>query len=291
LKGLDDKVIKDGESWTRLRAAFSIILHQWGNAAHLAAEQIGGQSVSRDHKGSKGARDPVVPVAAAKQRASLAFLSDQILSDRAFRFSPALLRKLAAERWSHWGNDSEFGGDDVAYPINEQILAIQKIVLNQCLDPDVLVRLANQENQVNADDQPLRTPEVFRALTEGIWSELTASGGSNADGAGSAQALAFSVLRRNLQREHLRRLCTIVLGQRHGGYDDLYPYILFTSSGRYPADARSLARMHLREIGERIDKTLGRANLTLDDNTRAHLEECSHRIKKVLDAGLDVNEP
>ncbi len=67
------------------------------------SEHIGGQSVSRDHKGDKDARDPVIPLKAAKQREALAFVSDQILTDRAFKFSPALLRKLASDRWYHWG--------------------------------------------------------------------------------------------------------------------------------------------------------------------------------------------
>jgi hypothetical protein len=49
--------------------------------------------------------------------------------------------------------------------------------------------------------------------------------------------------------------------------------------------------MHLKEIGERIDRTLGARASALDDTTRAHLEECRHKITKVLDAGLDANEP
>src|SRR5262249_4036247 len=87
MEGIARKVVKDGESWARLRAAFSILLEQWGNAAFLAVEHIGGQSVSRDHKGTTDARDPIVPVPAAKQRAALAFVADEILSDRAFKFS------------------------------------------------------------------------------------------------------------------------------------------------------------------------------------------------------------
>jgi hypothetical protein len=291
LAGLDEKVVKDGESWARLRSAFSILLDQWGNASFLAVEHIGGQTVSRDHKGGKGARDPVVPVAAAKQRAALAFVSDQILSDRAFKFSPALLRKLASERWYHWGNDSMFGQGDVDYPINEEVLSIQKIALNHCLRTDVLARLANQENQVDEGEKPLRIAEVFRALSDGIWSEIAAGGEPAAGATANARTLALSTLRRNLQREYLRRLCTIVLGQRRSGFDDSYPFIQFSGSSRAPADARSLARMHLKEIAERIDKTLGNKALALDDTTRAHLEECGHRIGKVLDAGLDANEP
>jgi hypothetical protein len=273
-----------------VRGAFSILLDQWGNGAYLAAEQIGGQSVSRDHKG-KDANDPVVPVKGAKQRDALAFLADHILSDRAFKFSPALLRRLVRERW-YDGDSMFFYSGGIDYPINEEILGIQKIVLGQCLASDVLARLQNQELSADAGTEPLKMAEVFRALTDGVWSELanpSSAGTGTSDGKG--RSLALSTIRRNLQREHLRRLCTMVLGNRRSPYDDLYGYVIFYGGGSPPADARSLARMHLRQIVERIDKTLGQKDLTIDDTTRAHLEESRHRVQKVLDAGLDVNEP
>ena len=58
LKDLDQKVVKDGESWARLRSAFMSCISQFGNGAYLAAEYIGGQSVNRDFKGTDKARDP-----------------------------------------------------------------------------------------------------------------------------------------------------------------------------------------------------------------------------------------
>ena len=268
--------------------AFSILLNQWGNGAYLAAEQIGGQHVSRDHKG-KDAHDPIVPVKGTRQREALAFLAEQILSDKAFKFSPALLRRLVRERWYDSDMMFFFGGG-VDYPINEEILGIQKIVLGQCLAPDVLARLQNQELEAEPGSEPLKIAEVFRALTDGVWSEL-----ANPEAACASEHkdrhLALSTIRRNLQREHLRRLCTMVLGQRRSSYDSLYEFIVFFGGGSLPADARSLARMHLKEIADRIDKTLGQKALTIDDTTRAHLEECQYRIRKVLDAGLDANEP
>ena len=48
LKDLDDKVVKDGESWARLRPAFLTLLQQYGDAAYLAHRYVGGQHVSRD---------------------------------------------------------------------------------------------------------------------------------------------------------------------------------------------------------------------------------------------------
>ena len=286
MKDLDAKVVKDGDSWARVRGAFSILLNQWGNGAYLAAEQIGGQLVSRDHK-AKAANDPIVPVKGAKQREALAFLSDQILSDKAFKFSPALLRRLVRERWYDGdGMFFYFGGID--YPINEEILGIQKIVLGQCLAPDVLGRLENQELSADVGSEPLKMAEVFRSLTDGIWSELANPPAGSDDAKG--KKLALSTIRRNLQREHLRRLCTMVLGNRRSPYEDMYGFVLF-SGDSYPADARSLARMHLKEINARIVQALDEKVATLDDTTRAHLEECRHRIQKVLDAGIESSEP
>ena len=285
-KDLDAKVVKDGESYARVREAFSILLNQWGNASHLVASYVGGQSVSRDHK-SKGSRDPVCPVPAAKQREALAFLVDQILSDKAFHFSPALLRRLATETWSHWGSESmAFGSAGV--DLNERILGIQKIALGQCLSSSVLGRLENQELQVDAGADALRMSEIFRALSDGIWSEL-----NNPPGAADAKrGFAVSTIRRNLQREHVRKLCTIVLGNRSGGLEDLYAFVVFIGgSSSYPQDAKSLARHHLKEINSKISKAIDNKDLTMDDTTRAHLEECRHRITKVLDAGIDANEP
>jgi Met-zincin/Domain of unknown function (DUF5117) len=287
LKDLDSKIVRDGESYARVRDAFSVLINQWGNASHLLASQIGGQSVVRDHKG-KGARDPVVPIAIAKQREALTLLVEQILSDKAFKFPPSLLRRLSTDHWHDWGSGGIFSsGGSVEYPLNEEILGIQKIALGHCLGAGVLSRLQNQELQVDAGADALRPAEVFRVLTDGIWSEVT----NPPVPADPKAAFALSTVRRNLQREHVRRLGGIVLGNRRNPYEDAYGFVVFTNAGTYPADARSLARMHLKTISTRISTLLARKDATVDDTTRAHLEDCDFKIKKVLDAGIQSNEP
>ena len=185
LKDLDERVVKDGDSWARTRRAFSILLQQWGDGATLASEHVGGQSVSRDHKADKDARDPIVPVPGAKQRDCLKFLVDAILSDQSFQFSPALLRRLGTERWMHWGA-SGFSGPGVNISVLEKILGIQKIVLSHCLAGQTLARLQNQQLQANPGSDPLRMEEVFRALTDGVWSDLDHLGGPKEDKAAKA---------------------------------------------------------------------------------------------------------
>jgi len=289
LKELDGKVVKDGDSWARTRRAFAVLLRQWGDAAALASHYVGGQSVSRDHKGDKDAHDPIVPTAGVKQRECLKFLTDRILSDQSFRFSPALLRRLGTEKWMHWGSDAGFGsGVDIS--VLETVLAIQKSVLSQCLSPSTLGRLENQALQSDAGADPLRMDEVFRNLTDGVFSDLAAPAGEAKDGKPAAWSL--SNVRRNLQREYLRRLNVMVLGDPAGGFGDQFAYIVIRRGGSnpVPADARALARLHLGEIAERIDKALDRKDVAMDDTTRAHLKECRQRIAKVLEAGLDARE-
>ncbi len=283
LKDLDQKVIKDGESWARLRSAFLSCINQFGNGAYLASEYIGGQSVNRDFKGTAKARDPVTPITGARQREALKLLVDRILADTSFRFSPALLRKLITESWQDSGYFF-FGGMD--YPIYRMILNIQEIVLDQCLDPDVLQRIQNQELQSEPGSDPMKIAEVFRTLSEGIFTELAAPPPS------SASPFAISTIRRNLQREYIKRLSTMVLGPRREPFSGGYRFIIFYGmQSSAPPDARNLARLHLEEIGRKIDKVLDQKDLKIEDTTLAHLKEIKFRIEKVLKANLNANEP
>ena len=71
----------------------------------------------------------------------------------------------------------------------------------------------------------------------------------------------------------------------------MFGFIYFFGSPEPPADAKSLARLHMEEIRDRIGKILDRKDAKVDETTRAHLKECRTRINKVLDASLDLNEP
>ncbi len=280
LKNLDERVVRNGESWARLRSAFSVLFGQFGDAAYMAANYIGGQFVSRDFKGGEKSRDPVVPVPGDKQREALRFLADHILSEKAFQFSPALLRRLTTEYWYHWGSDSmSFMSGGVDYPIYARILAVQRIALNQCFSPKVLSRIQDQELRAEPNDKPIRLDEIFSTLTESIWSELDSG------------ASCRSIARRNLQREHLRRLMAMVVGNRRSPLEDAAGYVIVLGgSSNVPADAKSLARLHLSMLGSRINQVLESKSGSLDDTTRAHLLECRQRIHKTLDSSYTATE-
>jgi len=285
LDDLDDKVVKDGESWVRLRSAFGVLLSQYGNAAYLAVGNIGGQYFSKHHKGDEDTKDPIVPVDGKYQREALEFLTEKVLSDEAFQFSPQTLRRLTRENWYHWGSNSFFISGDLTYPIYDRVLGIQKIVLNHCFSASVLKRLQGHHLLVDGDES-LKIAEVFRTLSDSIWSEL------ELDAEKLPEKYEISLIRRNLQREHLRKLSSMVIGQQQNPFYAMYSYALFSgNSYRYPADARSLARMHLGELEKKVAAVLDQEGLNIEDSSRAHLLEVREQIKKVMNAGLDAASP
>ena len=289
LKNLDGKVVRDGESFERARTAFGYLMGQYGNAADLVAAYVGGQSVSRHHKGDKNAADPITPIPGDKQRAALSFLADNVWSDGAFQFSPALLRRLGTDHWD-MGVGANGYGMLMDNPVNDRVLGIQKIALSHCLSGAVLNRLQQQELQADPETKPLAVAEVFTTITGSVFREVGLDPSKPVD-LGKPVTITCSTIRRNLQRETFRRLATIVLGERKSPMSDYYPFILFAAGGRYPADARSLARFHLKRIGDQLGKVLDSKDVTLDDTCRAHFDELRQFITKTLNAEVSSNEP
>ncbi len=287
LKDLADRVVDKGEGYQRVRQAFTMLMGQVGDAAYLITRFVGGEYMHRDHRGDPSGRDPFIPVKADRQREALGFLQEHFLTDKAFQFSPPLLRKLAADRWVHWGNEHALYAG-VEYPLHQRILRIQQIVLDHVFDAEVLARIQNNSLKCDKDEQPLTIAEVFRCLTDGIWNEFPPKEAKE-----KAPPLSTSILRRNLQREHLKNLTRLVLGEKPANGGTSLIIILFgrSSSISTPSDARSLARMHLRDIDRRIEATLSDRQTLLEDTTRAHLESCHERIAKVLTASVQVNDP
>jgi hypothetical protein len=270
LPGLAERVVDKGEGYQRARSAFGILLSQYGDAAFIAAKFVGGSGVHRDHKGDANARDPFVPTAATKQRDALAFLKDQILTDKPFAFSPELLRKLGADRWVHWGNERAMRAAE--FPLNDRVLNIQRVVLGELLDAGTLRAVQDSALTASKDEKPVQIAEIFRTLSDAALADLPTDG--------KASEVKSSVIRRNLQREYISRLSNMALGKRSGGFT------LFGGGGTVPPDAKALARLHLKEAVKRIDDGL---KAEKDDTVKAHLDELKEQIGKVLSASMTTD--
>src|SRR5262249_10899190 len=147
----------------------------------------------------------------------------------------------------------------------------QRVVFRHVFSPRVLARVQNNALKADRADKPLTLDELFRGVTDAVWKETVTQGKDD-----KKRTLDSSVVRRNLQREHLKDLSNLVVGAR---------------ASAAPPDARSLARFHLRGIDRTVRRLLDDKTLVLDDTTRAHLEECQERIAKVLGASMQVTQP
>jgi hypothetical protein len=287
IKEMEKNLVKDGDSWARLRPAFLTVLNQYGDAAFLATSYIGGREISRDARGGENAKDPIMPVSGKKQRDALKFIAKNILVDEPIPMRPELLRRVTTEHWYHWGADMEMYAGKVGVPYYAQVEAIQNIPLAEMFGSAARLELIeNNEAMVDAGAKPLQTAEVFRTFTDAIWSDLK-NVEEPEDGEETVE-LALSKVRRNLQRRHLQYLVDITLGPKGFGGMPM-AYAMFTSSGdQFPAEARSLARLHLKEIQRMVGDTLKNDAVKLDELSRAHLEEINDQLQKVLDAKIEA---
>jgi len=264
-KDMADWALEDGDSFYKLRNAFDMLLFEYGNSASLASRYVGGQYISRHHKGDPDARPPIEIVPADKQREALEFVLDTVLCEKNFVFDPELLNKLAAGRWSHWGSDAM--SNQLTYPIHDRIAAAQRRAMFRLLNPYTLARVYDAEIKVSADEDALTVPEVMDRVALSVWSEIDDHSGG---GRFSNREPFISSIRRNLQRHHLSMMLNLVLSR---------------PGGSAPADVHAVASMTLQKLSKRIKDLLkSGASGDLDDFSRAHLEEVTSRIDRALEA-------
>ena len=124
-------------------------------------------------------------------------------------------------------------------------------------------------SRARPEQDVLTTAELIERLTKAVFAEVE----KVPEGEFTNRKPAISSLRRNLQRTYFKRLSTIAMGD----------------SGA-PQDCQSVAYSQLALLDGRITNVLKGAP-KLDTYTRAHLEETSSRIHKVLEARLNLNRP
>jgi Met-zincin/Domain of unknown function (DUF5117) len=258
--GLTDK----GDGYQKARRAFNVLLTRQGQAMFLASEVVGGMYVNRSHKGDDNAQPPLDPIPVDKQREALGMLEEQMFSDTPFNFPPELYSHLAASHWDHWGVTPV---ERVDFPAHEVILMWQDRILSKLLSSLTLARIHDTELKIPGDKEALTDAELIQRLTKSIFAETD----SVKSGDFTDRKPAISSLRRDLQRSYLRRLSRLALGQTAA-----------------PEDCQTIAFADLTSLKKRIDSLLDR-DVKFDSYSRAHLEESSARIAKVVDAKMSVS--
>ncbi len=250
---LEARTLKPGESYSVLRRRFLSGLGQASLAMTQAAKYVGGSELQNDRAGSP--RLPITPVSPKQQREALAIITTGLFKTDSFRLETQFMRKLAMDRLERYDLPEQAFPAAFELALPDRVLAVQRDVLNRLMSPTVARRVLVNAEQAGSKDKALTLAELYGTIQRAIWDE--ARRGVDAD-----------VMRRNLQRDHLRRMTTALLG----------------SSAAYPADARSLLRQDARQLRDWLTAAAGKPGLNAE--TRAHYAEAAETLAEALKAPM-----
>ncbi len=264
LEDLSKWAVKDGESFYKLRRAFSTIMGQRARVVGFVARFPGGQVINRDHKADPNGRTPVAMVPAQDQRDALKFVCENVFAEDAYKIDPELISHLGPGRYNHWDSDEfDFFVD---FNVHDFVAGAQYQVLTTMMNPFTIGRVHDNQVKFESPDEAYTLAEHMNGITDAIWSELDDSGRRGTD-----EKPYINSFRRNLQRNHLDELMTMVLSE---------------PGGIVPADANAIARLAVTKLSSKIEKALKDGKV--DTASEAHLADVKTRIDKALEAHYSV---
>ena len=219
---------------------------QYSLAAQVAAKYVGGVVYVRDHAGSP--RASFTPIAPERQREALKLVTQGLFQADSFKFKPEFLTRLAADPFETGA------GERAGFTLASRVLAAQTQVLDRLMSDAVATRLLDSSLKVGDARKGLSLADLYDNLQGSIWSDLKGRGD-------------ISLMRRNLQREHVRRV-TFMLTRANGT----------------PADARALQRENTRALVAQLKGAQTRPGLTKE--ARAHLADSRNTLEEALKAPM-----
>ncbi len=242
---LQTMTLKPGESYERLTRSFQSGFSQLARVAPLAAKYVGGVAHHRDRAGSERALYAPTPV--ARQKEALAMITNDLFRAESFRFKPEFVSRIGIDHFERPRNP------DIS--IANSVLNLQKSVLDQLMSDPVAARLLDSQEKVADRSKLLKLSDLYDTLQGAIWAELKTG-------------REITSMRRNLQREHLRRVSNA----------------LVRPAPATPADARSLARENAIELQGQIRAALAKGGKSKE--SRAHLRESLDTLTEALKAPM-----
>ena len=236
--------LKPGESYERLTRSFSSGFRQLAQVAPLAAKYVGGVKHLRDRAGTNHPLYEPTPV--AKQREALALITDGMFKVDSFKLKPEFVSRLSIDQFERRGNP------DIS--IANSVLNLQKGVLDVLLADSVAQRLLDSQEKVVNPASLMKLSDLYDTLQNAIWSELRTGGD-------------ISTMRRNLQREHLKRIANA----------------LIKPAPNTPADARSLQRENAIVLGSQMRAAMAKP---MSKEAKAHLSESLNTLGEALKAPM-----
>ncbi|WP_343728558.1 zinc-dependent metalloprotease [Duganella sp.] len=241
---VQNRTLKPGESYEVLRRSFDYGFQQFVRTLPVVVKYVGGVTYLRDHAGT--GRATFTPVPLPRQRAALRMLTDSLFKADSFQFSPATISRLGPDHFASRGRpDVSVGG---------RVLSLQAAALDQLMSDGVAIRLLDSQEKLEDRKQALSLAELYSTVQNAVWSELKS--GKDING-----------MRRNLQREHLKRLVAALL----------------RVSVNTPADVRSLQRENALELQRELRNAMAKP---ISREARAHLSETAETLGQALKASM-----
>ena len=240
---LDDLVVKysdRGTSYQALRDAFAILLREHGTACRVISRHIGGVYVDRAYVGQRDSSTPFRVVPYDEQKRALNALDTYLFSPTAFNFSQSILMRLQSQRrgFNHMSQTED-------PKIHDQVIGMQKNILNQLLHQNVLKRLTDSGlygNKYSLD-------KFMSDLTAAIYKD---------DMRGDV-----NTFRQNLQTEYTQRLINVMKPEK---------------TSIYGHHAQAAAFKNLNDIKNFVRKQTG-----VSSATKTHRMYIDHLVQKALD--------
>jgi len=264
---LDALFPSNGSAYEDETDAFNVAFFSERYCATLPGHYIGGQYLSRAHRGDPGAAPPIVPVPKADQRRAFDALDRDLFSSDAWRVAPATLSHLGYSEWAGYGYVSLPGYGNLPkwaydpplrhdYGYAEKVAAAQTEVIKEMFSAPVLARIAAGELETT-DPNPMRLTDLFSWMRGSVLREVWSG------------ARTIDPMRRTLQQRYLDTLIAL----------DAPPDAAAAPEAIPPADARALARDELVSIARDAARAASRVT---DATTRAHLLLLADRAHQAL---------
>ena len=239
-----NRQLKPGESYEKLARTLQYGFGELARVAPLAAKYVGGVTHLRDRAGT--GRPLYEPIPAARQREALGLLTRDLFETSSFRFKPEFVSRIGMDHFERPANPD--------FSIGTAVLNVQTSVLDYLFADQVAARLLNSAEKVADGIRLLKLSELYDILQAAIWSELRTGGD-------------IRIMRRNLQREHVKRIASALL----------------RPSARAPADVASLQRDNAVQLLAQIRSAMVKP---MSKEAKAHLADVLNTLTEVLKAPL-----
>jgi hypothetical protein len=251
---VDQRWPRAGHEYEEGRNAYGWLLIHSLRCDEIAMHFIGGEYLSRSHKGDPGSGLPLQPVARKDEQRAFGILDRYLFSENAWRFRPALLNSFAyTEQAPVWGGNWAYNPParhDI--PIAQLASGVQAHALEQLFQPLMLQRLDDLAMK-SSPRQTMNLADLFDWTQASVYGDLRSKG------------YAPNQVRRNLQQWYARYLIGLWLKPEAGT----------------PYDAQSLSRFKLGQLQGDVRYALSRG--VTDELTRAHLENLDVVVSRALD--------